>query len=72
MGCVRLAAAMLAHLGLPADMSFGPYSSALVRRGQMLEGLSVVHSAPAGRRIDSEPQQLVLAVCEPSMTSYAE
>ena len=45
-GIVRVSAAMLHALGLPADISFLPYSWDLSCRGQLLGGFKVVHSAP--------------------------
>ena len=46
MGIVSVSAAMLNTLGLPADISFLPYSWHLSCRGQLLGGFKVVQPAP--------------------------
>lgn len=55
---VRVAAAMLDTLGLPADISFLPYSWDLCCRGQLPGGFRIFQSAPVDQTrllADSQP-----------------
>ena len=60
MGILRALAAMLYTLGLPADISFFPYSWDLSCCGQLLGGFKVVHSAPVSWPTPSVRSQVIL------------